>query len=71
MTPEGAVWVQRHVPAGMPPLFDVFDGEARLKSRVTLPQGRELVGFGRGVVYAVRSDDYGLQWLERYRRASD
>ncbi len=71
VTPEGAVWVQRHVPAGERPLFDVFDGAAKLKARVTLPEGRQLVGFGRDVLYAVRSDDYGLQWLERYRRAGD
>ncbi len=71
VTPDGGVWVQRHVPAGEPPLFDVFDGEARLKYRAALPEGRQLVGFGRGVLYAVRSDDYGLQWLERYRRAAN
>ncbi len=68
VTPEGAIWVQRHVAAGEAPLFDVYDGDAKLKYRINLPQGRELVGFGRGVLFAVRSDDYGLQWLERYRR---
>ncbi len=71
VTPEGAAWVQRHVPAGERPLFDIFDGAAQLKARITLPEGRELVGFGPGVLYAVRSDDYGLQWLERYRRPAD
>ncbi len=46
----------------------MFGREADLKYRVTLPPGRELVGFGRTALYAVRTDAYGLQWLERYHR---
>ena len=70
VTPEGDMWVQRHVTAGTPVQFDVFDGAGNLKGRVLLPAGREIVGFGSGVVYAVRTDDLGLQWLERYTRSS-
>ncbi len=70
VTPEGEVWVQRSVPAGQPPAIDVFGDDANLKGRVILPAGRQIVGFGRGVVYAVQSDEFGLQWLERYRTTS-
>ena len=68
VTPEGDMWVQRHVPAGEPIDFDVFGANAELKGKVVLPAGRDIVGFGRGTVYVVRTDDLGLQWLERYRR---
>lgn len=67
VTPEGDMWVRRHVPAGEPVRFDVFGPDARLKGAVTLPAGRDVVGFGRGTVYVTRTDDLGLQWLERYR----
>lgn len=69
VTPEGDMWVQRHVAAGEPIEFDVFGASAELKGKVIVPASREIVGFGRGTVYAVRTDDLGLRWLERYRRA--
>lgn len=68
VTPEGDVWVQRHVPAGEPVWFDVFGADAELKGKVTLPAGRNVVGIGKSAVYVVRTDDLGLQWLELYRR---
>jgi hypothetical protein len=67
VTPEGEMWVRRHVAAGEPVRFDVFGPDARLKGAVTFPAGRQVVGFGRGTVYVTRTDDLGLQWLERYR----
>jgi hypothetical protein len=70
VTPEGEMWVRRHVPAGDLTRFDVFDGAGQLTGRVSLPAGRDVVGFGRGVVYAVRTDSLGLQWLERYSRSN-
>lgn len=70
VTPEGVVWLQRHVAAGERPLVDVFGADARLKARVRLPAGRRIVGFGAGTVYLIRTDDLGLQYLERYRRAT-
>jgi hypothetical protein len=47
-------------------MIDVFDSNNNLKERILLPSGREVVGFGDGVVYAVYLDDVDLQWLERY-----
>ncbi len=66
--PVGAVWVQRHVPAGEAVQLDVFDDAGNLKARVMLPAGRAIVGFGRDAIYATRTDELGLQWLERYSR---
>ena len=68
-TPEGGVWVQRIQPAGVTrPLFDVFDATGTRVRQVRLPEGRDVVGFGRGTLYATREDDDGLLWLELYRR---
>lgn len=69
-TPEGNVWVLRHQRARdeSRPLYDVFDGSGQLIRRVRLPEGRRLVGFGDGVLYAVATDEDDLQWLERYVR---
>lgn len=69
VTPEGDMWVRRHVPAGEAVRFDVFGPDASLQGAITLPTGRQVVGFGRGTVYVTRTDDLGLQWLERYRRS--
>jgi hypothetical protein len=71
ITPQGDVWVERHVPAGSPVWFDVFGADAELKGKVTLPAGRRLVAVGQNAVYAVRTDELGLQWLEMYRRAGN
>ncbi len=70
VTPEGDVWVQRHVAAGEPVWFDVFGADAELKGKVTLPAGRDVVGIGQSAVYAVHTDELGLQWLEQYRRTN-
>jgi hypothetical protein len=64
---DGSLWVRRYLKAGSPPTFDVFDGQGRLTRRVVLPPGRQLVGFGNGVVYATVKDEFDLQYLERYR----
>jgi hypothetical protein len=68
VTPEGEAWVRRHTKRGEPETYDVFDAAGRRVRQVVLPEGRALVGFGRGSLYASAEDDDGLQWLERYRR---
>lgn len=68
VTPEGLLWVERHVQAGAPRTYDVFGERGQLRARVTLPQGRRVVGFGRGVVYLAWNDEFDLQYLERFRR---
>jgi hypothetical protein len=69
-TPDGQIWVMRHQSHRdeRRALFDVFDQRGELVKRVRLPEGRQLVGFGDGVLYAVVTDEDDLQWLERFRR---
>lgn len=68
VSPDGTLWVERYGPAGTPRVFDVFAADAKLVARVALPDGRRLVGFGKGVVYLAWNDEFDLQYLERYRR---
>jgi len=67
ITPNGMLWVQQSAPTGADTVFDVFDSERRITRRVVLPVGREVVGFGAGVVYTVAADEFDLMWLERFR----
>jgi hypothetical protein len=68
VTPTGEVWVRRHVPAGRPGEIDIFAAGGVRRGNLTLPPHRRIVGFGRGVVFLVHTDEMGLQWLEGYRR---
>ena len=63
---NGELWVERYVPAGDAPVYDVFDENAALVRQVILPEGRTVVGFGDGAVYLARIDEFDLQWLEKY-----
>ena len=67
-TPEGELWVQRHIPHGSPPEYDVYDGHGDRIRTVVLADNSRVIGFGHGVVYVARTDEDDLQWLERYRR---
>jgi len=68
-TPEGELWIERAQPAKEPRrTYDVFDASGRLSRQVVLPDDRRLIGFGNGVLYAVRVDQDDLEWLERYSR---
>lgn len=69
--PRGKAWVRRHVPAGEPALVDIFGHSGRHEATVQLPPDREIVGFGHGVIYLVRTDELGLQWVERYSGPTD
>jgi hypothetical protein len=65
--PNGQVWVQRQMPVGSPPSYDVIDQSGRVVSRVVLPKSTRLLGFGAGTVYLARSDEDDLQYVQRYR----
>jgi hypothetical protein len=72
VSPSGELWVERWLPAHRTPEMDVFDGEGVRLGFVALPAGRELIGFGstadgEPAAYLVRSDEFDLKWLERYR----
>lgn len=60
------VWVRRSLPAGEPALYDVFDSAGELVASIRFPEGRRLVGFGNGVLYAAHIDEFDLIFLERY-----
>lgn len=63
---DGNLWVQRATHPDAPTTYDIIDASGRVTSRVALPEGRRLVGFGDGTVYLVRIDDDDLEYLERY-----
>jgi hypothetical protein len=67
ITPSGMLWVERAAREGASVTFDVFDTDGRLTRRVMLPTGREIAGFGAGVLYTVTADEFDLMWLERFR----
>lgn len=63
---QGRAWVRRHVPAGAPPLFDIFDDRGERVAQVELPPDRSLVAIGEAGVYLTRSDEFDFAWLEKY-----
>jgi len=68
LSPTGELWSERTRARGDDiPVYDVFSTAGRLVRRVTFPARTRLVGFGDGTLYAVRTDEDDLQYLERYR----
>ena len=63
-------WVRRHVRAGRPTTYDVFDRSARYVTTMTLPRNKRLIGFGNGTAYVVAYDEFDLNYLERYAMPS-
>ena len=64
----GDVWVERERNSDDSlPTFDVIDSTGTLVRHVALPEHTRLVGFGDGVLYAVRIDQDDLEHLQRYR----
>jgi hypothetical protein len=64
--PLSRAWVQRHVDAGDPSTYDVFDRTGSLVRTITLDHGKRVVGFGGDSVYVVAYDEFDLNYLERY-----
>ena len=71
ISPFGDLWVERYQEVGATPVVDVFDRQGNKNCEVVLPLGRRVIGFGDGVVYLARTDEFDLQWLERYRIVRD
>ena len=68
-SPRGTVWIQRLGAASVKATtYDVIDRAGRVVERVELPRDHRVIGFGKTFVYVVRTDDDGLQHLQRYRR---
>ena len=66
VSPLGEVWVRRHRPAGEPAAYDVFGTDGALRYTVETTPDRRVVGFGARGVYVTRTDEFGLQYLERH-----
>jgi hypothetical protein len=62
----GRAWVRRHVTAGAPSTYDLFDRRGARVGTVTFDAGRRVVGFGPSSVYVVTFDELDLSYLERY-----
>jgi len=62
----GRAWVRHHREANGTLQYDLFDGIGAVVLKVALGSQRRVVGFGEGMLYAVRMDGHGLQYLERY-----
>jgi hypothetical protein len=59
-------WVRRHVDAGEPSTYDLFDRSGERVATFTLDHGKRVVGFGPTAVYVVAYDEFDLNYLERY-----
>lgn len=64
--PAGRAWVRRHVPAGRPSTYDIFDRSGERIGTVLLESGKRVIGFGTDSVYVVRYDELDLNYLEKY-----
>lgn len=66
--PDGRLWILRTRSAAAPETrYDVVDPAGRLIARYVLPTTESVVGFGRGTIYSVLTDEDGLQHLRRHR----
>lgn len=67
-SPDRRLWILRTRRAGDQDVrYDVIDSSGTLVERVKLKPRSRIAGFGAASVYVSRTDDDGLQWLERYR----
>ena len=66
VAPDGSVWVERSVPSGAPPAWDLFDARGAHRGGIVIPPGRRLLAIGSRGMYAAAADADGLERLERY-----
>ena len=63
---DGRLWIRRTPTAAQPnPPYDVVDRRGVLVGRVSSGKDVDIIGFGRGVVYTVLTDDDGIQHVQR------
>ncbi len=63
---QNRAWVRRHVDAGEPTLYDVFDRRGQRVATYALPFRSRVVSFGASGVYVASLDDFDLNYLHRY-----
>ena len=66
VAPDGSLWVERAVRLNMPQTWDLIGADGNLVARLQMPRGRRLLSLGAKWLYAVSTDEDGLQHLERY-----
>ena len=66
MGPDGSLWIERSVRLGLPQTWDIIGANGVLAGRLQMPRGRKLASLGPRWLYAIVTDDNGLQHLERY-----
>lgn len=67
VAPDGRLWVRRPPTAANPATrYDIVDRLGRLVARLTTEPNVEIIGFGRQAVYSVRTDDDGIQRIQRH-----
>ncbi|MEM7415226.1 MAG: hypothetical protein AAF389_07005 [Gemmatimonadota bacterium] len=64
--PMSRAWVRRHVEAGEPSTYDLFDRSGDRVATYLLPHGERVIGFGAGTLYVVVADEFDLNYLRRY-----
>jgi hypothetical protein len=64
--PQNRAWVRRHVDAGQPTTYDVFDRRGERVATYELPFRSRVVSFGPSGVYVASLDDFDLNYLHRY-----
>jgi hypothetical protein len=64
--PDGRLWVKRSTPIRVNrEQWDVIDQAGKLVARWRLPAKTTIVAVGQGVVYAVRTDEDDLRYIQR------
>ena len=67
--PWGEIWLELQIALDEEhSVFDVLGRDGQLQRRVAVPGRARVVGFGEGVVYIARKDEFDLEWLEKYAR---
>lgn len=65
--PDGRLWIWRHQRFGAAAtVYDIADAKGVIVERVELPARSRVMGFGRGVVYAVTLDEDDVPVLKRF-----
>lgn len=67
LSPGGDLWVVRSAPTGARVRrVDILAPDGRRRGHLSLPEGRRLVALEVAGIFLARTDDDGLEWLERY-----
>ena len=64
---DGRAWLRRHVPAGAPTTYDVFDAPDVRVGTVLLDPQKTIIGFGQRGIYVAAPHSAGGSFLELYQ----